>query len=211
MNAAFERGLAYCPEIKEGLRSVGSGQAINREFKEAVKEHYLQEMSQTLDALGVPKSQWEKYAAKYASKSVGRIDSGTYAFSRSGGELEFMRAFNGIFVNDVFGKDLKYFKECLAEDLQHGFHPVGCDTVKSVFDHEVAHQIDRAIGLSKNPDMLKLYNSLSDGEISAGLSRYAKKNIGEFIAEGYAEYLNNPQPREIARQIGEIIEKAVKK
>ena len=57
--------------------------------------------------------------------------------------------------------------------------------------------------------MVKLWQSLNDQQIKDGLSTYAKKNIGEFIAEGYAEYLNNPTPRDIARQIGEIIEKAV--
>ena len=211
MNAAFQRGIAYCPEIKSTLRSVGSGQAINREYKEVVKDHYLQEMSGTLEALGVPEKQWDKYATRFASKSVGRIDSGTYAFSRSGGSQEFMRDYNGVFVNDVFGKDLKYFKECLADDLKRGFHPEGCDTVKSVFDHEVAHQIDHAVGLSKDPEMVKLYKSLTDKEIGEGLSRYAQRSIAEFIAEGYAEYLNNPAPRKIAMQIGEIIEKAVQK
>ena len=209
MNAAFARGIAYCPSITDQLRSVGSGQAINRQYKEAVKEWYINEMSSNLSALGIPQSQWDKYATRFASKTVGRIDSSTYAFARTGGGQEVARAFNGVFVNDVFGKDLAYFKECLANDVARKFHPVGCDTVKSVFDHEMAHQIDRALGLKTNPDMVKLWRSLNDQQIKDGLSTYAKKNIGEFIAEGYAEYLNNPTPRDIARQIGEIIEKAV--
>lgn len=215
MNEAFMRGLDYCPKISEHLRAVGSGQAINREYKEAVKEYYLREHTSTLQAFNVPQSQWDKYATKFASKTVGRIDSGTYAFSRTGSmyskSTEFMRDFNGVFVNEVFGKDLPYFLENLQDDVNKKFHPVGCDTVKSVFDHEIAHQIDKAVQLKTNTRMLNLYNSLTPQEIKEGLSGYGTRNIGEFIAEGYAEYLNNPQPRKIAQEIMAIIEEAVGK
>ena len=210
MNAAFSRGIQYCPSITDQLRSIGSGQAINREYKAAITDWYMEQMAPDLEALGVPEKLWDKYAKRFASKTVGRIDSGTYAFSRTGfGGNEVNQAYRGIFVNDVFGKDLDYFKQELAKDLKNKYHPVGCDTVKSVFDHEIAHQIDRAVGLKTNTEMRELYNSLTKAEIKDELSQYANDSIAEFIAEGYAEYLNNPEPREISRKIFAIIEKAV--
>ncbi len=211
MNAAFARGIEYAPSITDQLRSVGSGQAINREYKAAITDWYMEQLAPDLEALGVPEKQWGTFAKRFASKTVGRIDSGTYAFARTGiGGNEVNQAYRGVFVNDVFGGDLAYFKQSLADDVKSKHHPVGCDTVKSVFDHEIAHQIDRATGLKTNTEMRNLYNSLTAAEIKEGLSGYANDSIGEFIAEGYAEYLNNPAPREIATKIFAIIEKAVK-
>ena len=211
MNAAFDRGLKYCPAISDQLRAVGSGQAINKEFKEVLKKKYVEEMAITLDALGIKGKEVDKYANKWATKTVGRIAKDTYAFARSGAEKDYMQEFNGIFVNDVFGKDLAYFKRSVWEDVTQKYHPVGCNTIKSVFDHEIAHMIDKATGLRKDPEMQKLFNSLTEQEITDGLSIYGSTKIAEFIAEGYAEYLNNPAPREIARKIGSIIEKKVSK
>lgn len=211
MNAAFDRGLKYCPAISDQLRAVGSGQAINKEYKEVLKKKYVEEMASTLDALGIKGKEVDKYANKWATKMVGRIAKDTYAFARSAAERDYMQEFNGIFVNDVFGKDLAYFKRSVWEDVTNKYHPVGCDTIKSVFDHEIAHMIDKATGLRKDLEMQKLFNSLTKEEITDGLSEYGSTKIAEFIAEGYAEYLNNPAPREIARKIGSIIEKKVSK
>ena len=84
-------------------------------------------------------------------------------------------------------------------------------TVAGTFDHEVAHQIDFALGLSKNGEMIKLFNSFSVQERAKGLSRYGAKTVSEFIAEGWAEFCNSDAPRPIARKIGEIIEREAKK
>ena len=66
------------------------------------------------------------------------------------------------------------------------------------------------LDLRKDSVILNLWNSLSHDEITDGLSRYAWKNsnkepIGEFIAEAWSEYCNNPSPRPIAKEIGDRI------
>lgn len=212
MNAAFDRGLKYCPKVSENLNAVGSGQAVNRMFKEAVADYYLSTDSskKIQQAIGLSDAAMEKRAKSWASKVVGRINGNTYAFARGSGSLDVTREFAGIFVNDVYGSNTEKFLADLAGDVKRKFHPVGCDTIKSVFDHEMAHQIDYAVGLRTNPEMVKLWQSLTADEIINGLSKYGAKNIAEFIAEGYAEYLNNPTPRTIAAKIGDIIERAVK-
>jgi hypothetical protein len=48
---------------------------------------------------------------------------------------------------------------------------------------------------------------MSRDEIGENLSRYGAKNIAEFIAEAYSEYVNNPDPREIATLIGGIVDR----
>jgi hypothetical protein len=42
------------------------------------------------------------------------------------------------------------------------------------------------------------------------VSRYAATNPKELVAEAWAEYRNSPQPREVARLIGELIERKAK-
>lgn len=212
MNASFDRGLKYCPKISDKLKSVGSGQAINKMYKEALTEYYMQSDSvqQLRDVFNMSDEKILERAKKWASKTVGRIKSNTYAFARGKGATnELAIKFSGIFVNDAYGGNKAKFLADLADDVKKKFHPVGCDTIKAVFDHEMGHQIDYAVGLRTNADMVKLWRSLTAPEIIDGLSKYATKNIGEFIAEGYSEYLNNPQPREISRKIGAIIEAAL--
>lgn len=108
-------------------------------------------------------------------------------------------------------KNVETFINTLKSDVKSGWHPTGCGTIASVFDHEIAHQIDYAMSLRDNQAMKALWNSLKKEDIEKGLSRYGASNIAEFIAEGYAEYCNSEKPRDIASKIGEIIEKAVGK
>lgn len=138
-----------------------------------------------------------------------RIPSNTYAISHSNGSGVFSDL-NGITINNKQGKTAAAMKKSLQNDVKNGFHPVKCDTIKSVVDHEAGHQLDRLIGLADNEDFLKYYKSLSPDDITKGLSRYATTNIREFIAEGWSEYLNNPSPRPIAKKIGEFVKKVYK-
>ena len=45
--------------------------------------------------------------------------------------------------------------------------------------------------------------------VKNNLSEYATSNSGEFFAEAYSEYLNNPKPREIAKKIGELLDEEI--
>ena len=37
------------------------------------------------------------------------------------------------------------------------------------------------------------------------LSHYANKNVAEFIAEGWSEYITSPNPRSLAKAIGDRV------
>lgn len=211
MNAAFQRGLDYCPDIKDRLNFVGSGQERNRQFKKELTDYYLADLKNRYP--GQTDAWYDKWAKSYASKIVGRIDGGTYAFASRARDNspDVVKKFTGIVVNDKWGKNAGTFISALESDVKSGWHPAGCGTIASVFDHEIAHQIDYAMSLRDNQAMKALWNSLKKEDIEKGLSRYGASNIAEFIAEGYAEYCNSEKPRDIASKIGKIIEKAVGK
>ena len=87
---------------------------------------------------------------------------------------------------------------------------------RSVLDHEIGHQLDDMLGISKMPEVQNLITSLTNEQITANLSRNSWKNGNsnphrEFVAEAWAEYCNNPTPRPIAKTIGQLIESEYKK
>ena len=211
MNESFKRGIEYCPAIKERMQMVGSGQERNKLLKQALTDYYLNNSAslQNARALGYTEKQIEDTAKKWASKSVGRITN-AYAFASDTSMSPVGARFSGIFVNNKYAK-FEEMTRMLERDVLSKFHPEGTASVKAVFDHEMAHQLDYALDLRKDAEMVKLFGSYTKAEIKEGLSEYGTRNIQEFIAEGYAEYLNNPQPRDIAQKVGKIIEERAKK
>ena len=49
---------------------------------------------------------------------------------------------------------------------------------------------------------MRVYGSQKMGAV---LSRYANTNAKEFLAEAWAEYRNNPRPRPVAKEVGDIV------
>ena len=95
--------------------------------------------------------------------------------------------------------------ESLKYNVETEYHPIGCDTVKSIFDHEIGHQLDSLLSIRSDSEFVAYYGELSRADIKDGLSEYGTKNDGEFIAEAWSEYQNNPNPRAHARFVGDLI------
>lgn len=92
-----------------------------------------------------------------------------------------------------------------------GFSPKNCKSVKSVIEHELGHMLDQFLGINTSYEFKKLLKKFTITEIGKNLSEYTILNNQidelEMVAEGYSEYCNNPNPREIASTIGQLIEK----
>lgn len=118
-----------------------------------------------------------------------------------------------------------YFNENSIDDanLKHcvevKWHPEGCDTPKSVLDHEFGHSVWYKLGLDKvavgdgrfiksplQEYISRFMRSNTKNSIKEALSEYAATNQSEFFAEAFSEYLNNPNPREVARKVGELLD-----
>ena len=128
--------------------------------------------------------------------------------------------FPALVLNDNYFNSAGYGKALtsIKKNAKHSkFHPEGCNTLKSVIDHEIGHLIDNhyAISYSINKNRkdtlpVALFKKNFSWEIEEGLSRYATTNAAEFIAEAWSEYRNNPKPREIAKAVGRDIIKTIK-
>jgi hypothetical protein len=199
MNEAIEDTIRLFPEMRGRMEFIGSAQARNRAYK-------ADRINQLVTRGGMS----EASAKKFVDRAVGRIEARVWAQSVP------WDGFKGITFNEArLNPNQLATWQVMADRMERsGFHPVGCNTLKSVVDHELGHQIDDLLDLKNNPKVLDLYRNRSrftqDGQTAASikeqLSQYAEVGgIEEFIAESWAEFRNNPNPRWIAREIGEII------
>ena len=205
MNQSMLENIERMPALKGRMSFIGSAQENGRLWNEGNFQYTLFQVR----SMYPNKSAEEKYAIakKYAKKT--KTSGKTYAFARDknrGINADFFKDVDGIAYNEAWGKkaSVDKFKAALARDVESKWHPEGTATLRSVMDHEIGHQIDYMLKLSKNPELQKLFreNRENMGEV---LSRYGNKNIAEFIAESWAEYINNPTPRPLAKQVGDLM------
>ena len=220
MNTSLTNALEYVPEIKDNMNFYGVTQERNRLLKADLEVYfdrwYRNKYPNRTDEWYIT------YAKKSALRSVGKVSTNNWATAFSGQInstdqelIDIFRKYSGVGVNGKVAKDSETFLKDLKYNVDTKFHPVGCDTIESVFDHEFGHQLDYAFDLSDDGEVKNLWKEFkthTTEERDELLSRYAYRDgkIQEFIAEAYSEYLNNDKPRDIAKTIGEIIERKVK-
>lgn len=218
-NKCLYETLTKFPELKSNFNFTGSIQERNKFAKK--DENIFNSILKDFKEMN-PRSRFKSYSdLEYeermrleVNKWIKRQFNGsglksTYAYSAS------FEHSKGIMVNEIFGKDYNKFYESLKYSVKTKFHPINCDTIRSVADHEIGHQLDNLLQLNKEKGIQDLFNSMSKDEITDNLSRYSwsnsnKNRYSEFIAEGWSEYCNNPSPRPVAKQIGETIERIYK-
>ena len=220
MNKSLTNALNYCPEIRDNMNFYGVTQERNKLMKADFEAYYNKKYRAMMP--GYSDKQYAAWAKSAASKTVGKVGSDNLATAFSGKcsssdkeAVEIIRRYSGIGVNGKAAKDSAQFLRDLAYSTKTKFHPIGCDTIESVFDHEFGHQIDYLLDIRNSPEIKTAWNeflSLSNTTRDDMLSRYAYRDgkIAEFIAEGYSEYKNSSTPRKYATIIGEFIEKKVK-
>lgn len=203
------------PALRERFGFVGECHERNAALKPIVQQHYTDVYVKKYPDVSLEVLQ------PYIDKSVAKqmkalsVSHNTLAQSFSSSVDEY-KPFSGISVNRDAGKDSATFIERLKSNVRSKFHPEGCDTIRSVLDHEIGHQLDDLLGIGNLQNIQNLFTKHNLRELTDGLSEYAWNNknpnkFSEMIAEGWAEYCNNPNPREIAKKIGETIEAEYKK
>jgi hypothetical protein len=211
---AWNRGLhdafSRFPELKKNFGFVGEAHERNAMLKPILRQHYADDYRKR--AAWLPPAQIDQLADAATRKTMKQLQvaKGTLAVSFSESRAPFSE-FRGVSVNREHGKDAKKFAQVLAKDVGSKFHPVGCDSIRSVLDHEIGHQLDNLLGIRDIQTIKDLYDSRTHAELSDALSRYAWDNknrnrYAEMIAEAWAEYCNNPKPRDIAKIVGKTIE-----
>lgn len=195
---AFNRSLfdhlEEFPALRKNQKFVGSSQA---QFA-AWRSIEIQRVTSQLRALNPDSSVDFEAIAKKIVKAK-KVPGNAYAQSWS------QRDVSGISVNKAHGKDADALKASLAKDVASGFHPIGCAEIRSVVDHELAHQLDDLLDLHVDAEVLSVYKEALAAGIKNEVSIYAGKNVREFIAECWAESCNAAEPRAFAQRIERIV------
>jgi hypothetical protein len=193
MNRSLFDHLQEFPELRRNQKFVGTGQQQFKRWRELEIGAYINKLKDS----GVS----EDVAKAHAERTIKprKVKGNAWAHSWQ------QPLVSGIAVNEKWGKDLAAFNGSLAMSVRSSFHPIGCDTIKSVVDHELGHQLDDLLGLDRLPEIRTLYIEALAAGISLQVSGYAGQNIKEFIAESWAEALNNENPRRFAIEVAKII------
>jgi hypothetical protein len=198
-NESLTKNLSEFPDV-QGLKYVGS-------FVDA-KKKYVQAKTKSITEL--LKTQYpgidEERLASTAKKAAQRFAVETYNPNAYGltyfGDIE---SIQGIAVNDRFADNPEMLRLVRKREVAGQFKVIGGDSFTATADHEFGHVLDRWLGISDNKDVRDIYDDLLRNEGTSRLSTYGISNINEMIAEAWAEYRNNPAPRETATRIAEII------
>jgi SPP1 gp7 family putative phage head morphogenesis protein len=132
---------------------------------------------------------------------------------------------SSISLNKEFFGSLEKIVSTYNSDVEKGFHPAGTDWRASVA-HEFGHRLNSILdqkfaaklvtyGSGYNMDVHIREDALDNLElnvrdIAAELSVYAAYNTREFFAEAFAEYINSENPRRLAKEVGRMIELALR-
>ncbi len=149
----------------------------------------------------------ERRAAETVKRWKITQSSQNYGCARYWGYGE-MQRFNGIILNNHLDRMDR------TAEVKEGFKAQGCEKPFATVYHELGHIIDYQLGLNEhglgsygspvNGVVSKLWR---DGDIAAQLSKYGAKNSKEMVAEAWAEYKMNPNPRPVALAIGREIDR----
>ncbi|VYU50209.1 Phage Mu protein F like protein [Eubacterium limosum] len=221
MNRALADAFNYCPELADKIKFYGTTQEKNKLFKADLAKYY--EKLLRTNYPGQSSALYERESQKHAARAIGKANPRRWAEAYDGKVdsadqdlINICKKYAGVSVNSKFAKDSVTFAQGIANSAKTKFHPQGCDTIKSVFDHEFGHQLDYLLDLRNDKDIQEAwaaFNKLTISDRNDTLSVYAYRDnaIAEFIAEGYAEYKNNPTPRKWAKIIGDKIERKITK
>jgi hypothetical protein len=216
-NEALTESLKKFPEFKDVIKYLGDAETHAKLLRPAY-EAYLDEFyhmvykdNKDYNGRYVSDEEIRKRSITEANEKVSII---TDPSTRGGAAFKKYAQFkdvNGISFNVAYTKSAKELTNNMLEDLREGYAPKGCGTIKSLFDHEFGHVIDYILGFEyDDQEFTKIFRKYDMKQKKSGLSEYASTDKKEFIAEAWAEYCNNPKPREIAEEVGKYIEKRYK-
>ena len=156
------------PEVVENIKFIGSTQIRNKLI--------LQEIESDLRKAGFSKEAITdslEYAKREYKIIINKNAMAVSLFIDKDNKdpVNMIRAkYQGITMNSLHFKNYEEVTESLKMQVNGKWHPVGCDTVKAVFDHEFGHQLDSFLGIRNKKEMIEILEE-------------NKKEKGKFLSE----------------------------
>jgi SPP1 gp7 family putative phage head morphogenesis protein len=192
--------------FRGSLDFVGSAQARQSSLAASMKGIFEAE-AKAQGLTGAQATRYVDIVSKKYKPLLAKIPDGHYAYHQVSQVPGVASRVSELVINEKWGKKSSLLVEQLEDAVERGWHPQGVTNLKGVLDHETTHELDRLYKLGQDSKMTDLWIAAQrqPGGIADNLSQYAASNKDEFMAEAWAEYQNNPSPRPLARQVGELI------
>lgn len=221
MNKGLFNTKVLMPEIQ--INGIGSAQECNKVIKSEALETYRKSnyYKSTKEKFGLETA--ERVAEKVAGRFVDRVQNGVLAFSRTVENYTFdgvefdLNKFKGIFINAKEAKSKIALDEIVKHNSKVGWFTKDASEFKYIMDHELGHEVDKFLGFRKDPRFIAIYereHKAGIDSVTERLSKYGatagnrpKNRPAEMIAEAWAEFVSSPNPRELSKEIGELMRK----
>ena len=156
------------PEVVENIKFIGSTQIRNKLI--------LQEIENDLRKAGFSKEAITdslEYAKREYKIIINKNAMAVSLFIDKDNKdpVNMIKAkYQGITMNSLHFKNYEEVTESLKMQVNGKWHPIGCDTVKAVLDHEFGHQLDSFLGIRNKKEMIEILEE-------------NKKEKGKFLSE----------------------------
>ena len=146
----WNRGLAETfskfPELKKRINFVGTCQGKNELIENIYRKLYTD--AYINQNPNVPIKKLEPYIESNVKEVMKEhYISPTVCAKSFFSNTPYLIPANGITVNVEFGKDSKKFIKLLEIAVENKLYPIGCNTIHSILDHEIGHQLDYMLGI----------------------------------------------------------------
>ena len=209
-NEALRDTFEKFPELQKEMQFVGTIQERNKKLGKDFEVYALDQLRERNP--GAPDRVLEPYAKRQTNSLLNNFKPAPQTMAQSFSDKDpIFKNISGVTINKDRGRNYTMMKLQLEDAEKRRWNPLGSNSPRSILDHEIGHQLDDLLGIRDKEIIQDLFDSRTFDQITEDLSEYAWNNnapdrYAELIAEGWAEYMNNPKPREVARVIGETIE-----
>lgn len=219
MNAGLFRTKEKIPNLK--VNGIGQAQAVNKDAKDLISLK-LRETETFKKYQNISPSWAEKWVKTKQNQWIEPVQSGTFAHSvifrnvTVDGVLIELKQFNGVYINKSYGvlEKAELDAKIVRNSVNKWFTKDATD-FSYIMEHEFGHEIDTFLNVKANAEFKSIFareHALGIESLTERLSKYgatAGRNINnrpdEMIAEAWAEFTHSKTPRELSREIGELI------
>jgi SPP1 gp7 family putative phage head morphogenesis protein len=211
MSESLADHLRDFPRLAERLDFFGTSTAQGA----YVRERFLEEAQKYADGYwsnsGWPQADIDRQKRamidKYLRRKISRMPKASAFYHRKGKGKDIL------VMNKKGANPINVEVAAMERSVDSGWWPKtikGTPPGKFITTHELGHAMDALLDLRRQPEIIQIWRTqvqkLTRAQAADQLSIYGASELAEMIAEAWTEYRHAPKPRQLALEIGSIIQ-----
>lgn len=221
LNKRIAATKSVMPEIR--TKALGTIQDMNRKIRAEITEAFTktEKYNEWVERYGQKLA--DKYAARAAGDYIKKAPNGVIAWStkRTSALDGYTKTpldiskFTGIWINENSATTLGELDKIVKNASERKWFTTGATKGEYILNHEIGHEIDGTLNFRNTDEFKAIFareHSHGIKYVEDRLSTYGataganpKGRPAEMIAEAWAEYVNSQTPRELAKEIGDLM------